>query len=94
MRLADGSTVNDTFAYVGDPAPMPPPSCIGMAPGVCRKLAEAWVNDVSPSKRVVAVAVQCTEAPCTADKGGAEVTVTLGDGSSEGGGMGWEGGLP
>jgi hypothetical protein len=94
VRLADGSTVNDTFAYVGDPAPMPAPSCVGLAPDLCRRIAEEWVNDVSPSKRVIAVSVACPAAPCTVDKGQVEITVTLRDGSTEGGGMGWEGGLP
>jgi hypothetical protein len=94
VTLADGSTVRDLFAYVGDPGPMPVPTCIGLAPDVCRRVAESRVNDVWPSKRVVAVAVRCAAAQCVANKGEAEVTVTLGDGSTEEGGFGWEGGLP
>jgi hypothetical protein len=52
------------------------------------------VDDVLPSKRVVAVEVRCTIASCAADGGETRVSVTLADGTKDEGGFGWEGALP
>ncbi|HYO44185.1 MAG TPA: hypothetical protein VES19_13380 [Candidatus Limnocylindrales bacterium] len=94
VTLANGTTVNDVFAYVGDPGPIPIPTCIGLAPVVCLSVAESRVNDLPPSKRVVAIEVRCTLASCVADGGDTQVSVTMADGTKDEGGFGWEGELP
>jgi len=94
VTMANGTTVNDTFVYTGDPAPVPVPSCTGMPLDACRHLAESQADSIPPSKRIVAIAVACTTAPCTSDAGDASVTVTLGDGTKQQGSTSWSGGPP
>ncbi len=94
ITLGNGTTVNDTFSYVGDPAPVPPPSCTGVPPDMCRSLAQGQVDGISPMKRILAIDVRCTAAVCTPDKGEADVTVRLADGSTQQGGSSWDGGTP
>jgi hypothetical protein len=93
VTFPDGSTVRDTFAYTGDPAPLPVPSCTGLAPDLCGRIAVSQADSAPPSKRITGIAVVCSGA-CTPTKGEAEVTVSFSDGSQEGSGVGWEGGLP
>lgn len=94
VTLADGTTVGDAFAYVGDPGPDPVPSCFGLAIDVCRTVAASILDDTPPSRRVVAIEVKCSIARCVADKGETEVTTTLADGTKLESGFGWEGQLP
>jgi hypothetical protein len=94
VTLANGTTVNDTFAYVGDPAPPPIPSCTGIAPDLCRTQAESFADNVAPSKHIVAISVTCTAASCTAARGEVDIRGTLGDGSTEQLNAGWEGAQP
>lgn len=93
VTFPDGSVVRDTFAYTGDPAPLPVPSCTGLARDVCVRVATSQAEEAAPSKRIVAIAVVCSR-PCTPTKGDAQVTVSFGDGSQEQSGVGWDGGLP
>ena len=94
VTMGNGARVNDTFSYVGDPAPLPIPSCTGVAPDVCRNLAESQVDSVPTAKRIVAIEVTCTAAACTANKGEADVKVKLADGTSLDSNTTWDGGLP
>ena len=93
VTMRDGSRLNDTFAYVGDPTAMPAPACTGLAFDLCRNLANQEGENMPPSQRIVAVQVACT-APggCTAAKGAASVSVTLGNGDTQGTETSWEGG--
>jgi hypothetical protein len=93
VTFPDGSVVRDTFAYTGDPAPLPVPSCTGLARDVCVRVATSQADNAPPSKRIVGIAVSCS-GTCTPTKGEAEVTVSFGDGSQEQSGVGWDGGLP
>jgi hypothetical protein len=94
VTMGNGARLNDTFSYVGDPAPLPLPTCTGLPADVCRSLAESQAADAPTMKRIAAIEVRCTAAACTTDKGEADVKVTLADGSTMGGGTSWEGGLP
>ena len=94
VTLADGNRVNDTFAYTGDPAPVPAPVCTGLAPDVCRRVAASAVDELAPSKSVRAISIRCTVASCTAQRGETEVRVQFADGSEFTTNNGWEGGLP
>jgi hypothetical protein len=94
VTMPDGSVVDDVFAYVGDPAPMPAPTCAGLAPDACRAVAVSAFAETAPSRRVIAISATCNAAACTATKGDATYAITFADGSQESGGMGWDGGLP
>jgi hypothetical protein len=91
---ADGTVVTEDWSYAGDPGPMPAPVCAGTAAASCPAIAASVLANVAPSKRVVGIAIRCTIARCDEDKGDAEVTVTLADGTREVTGLGWDGGLP
>jgi hypothetical protein len=93
ITMPDGTRLNDTFAYVGDPNPPPAPTCVGMAFDICRSIAASHANDIEPSSRIVAVNVACTGS-CTANQGTATVTITLADGSQQQSGSSWSGGPP
>ena len=93
ITRADGSVVNEVWSYTGDPGPVPAPLCVGLALDVCRTAATAAVNDVEPSKRVVAVDVRC-QPRCTEMDGETSITITMADGSTHTSGMGWSGGPP
>jgi hypothetical protein len=94
VTLASGARVRETFAYTGDPAPIPAPSCTGMAIDVCRSLVTSTVDGIAPSKSIRAISIACTSSSCTRDKGQADVRVTFADGSEFGTSSGWEGALP
>ncbi len=94
VTMGNGDKVNDTFSYVGDPTPLPIPSCTGAPLDVCRSLAAAQADSVPTTMRIVAIAVTCTAAACTANKGEAGVKVTMADGTSMDVTSSWEGGLP
>jgi hypothetical protein len=94
ITQADGTRVTEAFTYAGDPAPVPVPICAGTAPDVCRSIAETVVENLPPAKRVAGIAIRCRVGPCDESKGDVEVTITLGDGSREVSGYGWEGGPP
>ena len=69
VTLADGTTVKETFAYAGDPAPVPAPACSGIALDVCRGIAATTVDGLPPSKSIEAISIACTAASCTAGPG-------------------------
>ena len=94
ITRADGTTVREPWAYAGDPGPMPVPVCIGSAPESCRAIGERVLEDVRPSKHVVGIAIRCRVARCDENKGDAEITMTLADGTSEVTGHAWDGGAP
>lgn len=94
VTLASGAKVNETFAYTGDPAPVPVPACSGMAIDVCRSLANSTVADLPPSKSIKAISISCTVASCTSDRGEADVRVRFGDGGEFQTNSGWEGAAP
>jgi len=94
VTMPNGAKLNDTFAYVGDPAPIPAPSCIGVPPDACHSLADSSADGVPTAARIVAIDVRCTTAPCTSDQGDASVTVTLGDGTKQQTSTSWRGGTP
>ena len=94
VTMPDGTRLNDTFAYVGDPNPMPAPVCTGMPPDACRNAAIEQADNVPPSKRIVGVRVDCTAPACTATDGSARVTVALADGSTEQHDTSWSTGAP
>jgi hypothetical protein len=94
VTLANGVKVTETFAYTGDPAPIPAPSCTGLPADVCRRVAASAVDDLPPSKRVASISIACSKAPCTRDRGDTAVQVTFADGTEFATGMGWEGGPP
>jgi hypothetical protein len=89
VTLADGSKVNDTFAYVGDPAPMPSPVCTGLAPDRCADLAQSQFDELPLDARVMRIQVTCTAAACTDAGGEATVKLTMADGSVQEGGASW-----
>ena len=93
ITMPDGTRLNDTFAYVGDPNPPPAPTCVGLALDLCRRLATSNADDIAPSRRIVAVNVACTGS-CTSNQGEATVTITLADGSQQQSGSSWSGGPP
>jgi hypothetical protein len=90
VAMPDGTTVQDVFTYVGAQAAVPAPTCRGLPPDVCKTVADGQVDGIAPSMVVVAVDVACTSTVCTAARGEAAVTVTLGDGSKQEGNVGWE----
>ncbi len=92
VTMPDGATVNDTFSYVGDPAPMPAPTCVGLAIDVCRTAATGKFNETAPAKRVVAISITCISATCTDTKGEADTSLVFADGSTSEGAFGWDGG--
>jgi hypothetical protein len=92
--MPDGSTVNDVFSYVGVQGALPVPVCRGLAIDACQSVAKGMLDEVPPSKRIVAIEVTCTVKLCVPEKGEADVTITLSDGSKQQTGMGWEGALP
>ncbi len=94
VTLASGARITETFRYVGNPAPVPAPTCAGMAVDICRRLARTTVDDVSPSKAISAVSIACSAASCTADRGEADVRVRFADGTEFRTNSGWEGGSP
>jgi hypothetical protein len=95
VTMQNGARLNDTFAYVGDPNPLPPPACTGVPLDACRNLATQEAGNMPPSQRIVATQVSCTAAAgCTAESGTASISITLGDGSTHGTETSWEGGEP
>jgi hypothetical protein len=91
VTLRDGSRVPDTFAYSGDPAPVPDPVCVEIDPVECGNVAAGQVADVvPPSKAIVRIEVTCTSATCTEDAGETCVAITLGDGSVQQSTVGWQ----
>ena len=94
VTMADGTVRHDSFGYVGDPAPMPVPSCVGLALDLCRQVATAQFSEVSPSKRVLSMDFRCTLVPCTAAKAETEYLVRYADGTTSEGSIGWEGAAP
>src|SRR5215203_6458687 len=46
VTMDDGSLARDAFGYVGDPAPMPVPACVGLAPDLCRQVATTQFAEV------------------------------------------------
>ncbi len=94
VTLANGATVEETFAYTGDPAPIPVPACAGMALDVCRSLATSTVDGLPPTKAIRAISIACTASSCTQDRGEADVRVRFGDGSEFQTNSGWAGATP
>jgi hypothetical protein len=94
VTLASGATIKETFAYTGDPAPIPAPACAGMALDVCRSLATSTVDGLPPSKSIRAISIVCTASSCTSDRGEADVRVRFADGSEFQTNSGWEGAGP
>jgi hypothetical protein len=92
--LANGATVTETFAYTGNPSPVPVPMCAGMALDLCRSLATSTVDGLPPSKSIRAISVACTASSCTEDRGEADVRVQFADGSEDQGSTSWEGAAP
>jgi hypothetical protein len=91
ITMPDGTTLNDTFAYAGDPNPAPPPACVGLAPDLCRNLATQEVENMPPSRRIMAIQVTCI-APtgCNPAAGNASVSITLDDGTTQATETGWD----
>lgn len=94
VTMPNGAIVKDTFSYVGDPAPLPAPVCTGIPLDVCRQQVDGAVDSVSPSKHIVAITVRCSVPSCTAAKGAADISITLGDGSTQQSNARWEGAAP
>jgi hypothetical protein len=94
VTLADGSTVKETFAYTGDPTPIPAPACSEVAPDACQSLATSTVDGLPLSKSVRAISIACTVPSCTREKGEADVRVQFGDGSVAESNTSWDGPLP
>lgn len=94
VTMGDRTVRRDTFAYVGDPAPMPVPTCVGLAFDLCQRVARTQFDGMSPSKRVMSIAFTCRVLPCTATRGETDYIVRFADGSTEEGSTGWEGGPP
>ena len=93
ITMPDGSRLNDAFAYVGDPAAIPAPACLAVPLDQCRNLANEEAENMPPSQRIVAIQVSCTApAGCTPARGAASVSVTLGNGTTQGTETSWEGG--
>jgi hypothetical protein len=90
VTLADGTTVKETFAYTGDPAPVPAPACSGIALDVCRNIAATTVDGLPPSKAIEAISIACTAASCTEDRGEVDVRVRFSDGGEFRVSQGWE----
>jgi hypothetical protein len=94
VTLANGATVTETFAYTGDPTPLPAPSCSGMAIDLCRSLATSAVDQLPPRKVIAAISIACTASSCTQARGDADVRVRFADGSEFASSTGWEGATP
>ena len=90
VTMPDGTTVKDVFTYVGAQRAVPPPTCKGLAFDLCASSANGQVDGIAPSKVVVAIDVTCISTACTEDRGETEVRVTLADGSTQEGTIGWE----
>lgn len=94
VTMGDGTTRRDTFGYVGDPAPMPVPTCVGLPFDLCRQVATTQFTEAPPSKRVVSMDFRCSIAPCTAAKAETQYVVRYADGTTDQGSMGWDGAAP
>jgi hypothetical protein len=94
VTMGDGSVRRDTFGYVGDPAPMPVPACVGLAVDLCQRVATTQFSEEPPSRRVVSMHFRCAVAPCTDAKAETEYVVTYADGTTNQGSIGWEGAAP
>ena len=90
ITLANGATVEEAFAYTGDPAPVPVPACTGIALDLCRGIATTTVDGLPPSKAIRAISIACTAPSCTEDRGETDVRVQFSDGSEFHGSRGWE----
>ncbi len=90
VTLANRTTVKETFAYAGDPAPIPAPACAGMALDLCRSIADTTVNGLPPSKAIKAISIACTASSCTEDGGEVDLRVQFSDGSEFRVSQGWE----
>ena len=91
ITYADGRTEQRAWSYVGDPAPIPVPTCIGLAQDVCQLQADAVVDDAAPSRRIIGVSITC-HGTCTKDSGEVATVVTFGDGTQDTSGRGWSSG--
>jgi hypothetical protein len=89
VTLANGQKLTRAWSYVGDPAPVPAPVCIGLPQPTCQSQADGQVDAVAPSKHIVGITVTCTKNPCREAGGEAEVKVLLGDGSVQTTGSSW-----
>jgi hypothetical protein len=94
VTLANGTTVKETFAYTGNPAPIPVPACTGIALDLCRSIATTTVDGLPPSKAIRAISIACTASSCTEAKGETDVRVQFADGSVAESSTGWEGAGP
>jgi hypothetical protein len=94
VTLRNGSKLTEAFTYVGDPAPMPAPTCTGLPADVCRRVATSTVDELPPSKRIASIRITCTSGPCTRDRGETAVEVQYADGTGFQTHSGWEGGPP
>jgi hypothetical protein len=93
ITLDDGRTLSRAWSYVGDPNPIPAPTCVNLAPDVCRTILDSVVEETRPSQRILAVSISCPGV-CTAEDGEASTVVTLGDGSQQSMQRDWSGGPP
>jgi len=92
ITFGDGRRVNDTWSYVGDPRPMPVPTCAGIGQALCLQQAQEAFEDVAPSKAVVGIDIRCDVARCDERSGSATRIIRFADGTSEPGRASWEGG--
>jgi hypothetical protein len=90
VTLASGDAVKEAFAYTGDPAPVPVPTCTAIALDLCGGIADNTVNGLAPSKAIKAISISCTVSSCTKDRGEVDVRVQFSDGSEFQVSQGWE----
>lgn len=91
ITYADGRTERRTWSYVGDPAPIPAPTCVGLARDVCQTQADGVVEDAAPSRRIIGISITC-QGTCTKASGEVATVLTFGDGTQDTSGRGWSSG--
>jgi hypothetical protein len=90
VTMPDGSTVHDTFAYVGGQAVVPAPICKGVPAVQCQEAATQIADDTGLVAPIVAITVTCVaKVPCTPQAGEVTIDVTFADGTRESSGYGW-----